>query len=92
MMRRNHAAGIRQEHPALAVRAAHRRCGDRTAVDVHAVADVDTLPRKRCDSLDQRREAPTHSPRRRYPRRRASAKTAVMGGHKNTRSPMATGR
>ena len=54
-MRRNYAAGIRQEQPALTVRATYIRCGDRMAVDEHVIGDFDTLPRKCCDSLDQRR-------------------------------------
>jgi hypothetical protein len=56
MMWRYDTAGIRQEHPPLAIPAPHRRCGNRPAIDEHVIGDFDTLPRNCCDSLDQRRE------------------------------------
>lgn len=55
-MRRYDTAGIRQEHPAFAVPAPYRRCGDRTTIDQHMIGDFETLSRTCCDGLDQRRE------------------------------------
>ena len=56
-MRRYDTASIRRQRPALAVSAADRRRGKWVAIDVHVIADVDTLPRKCCDSLYQRRKS-----------------------------------
>jgi hypothetical protein len=53
MMRRDDTAGIRQEHPALAIPAPHGRCGNRPAIDEHVISDFDTLPRQCRNSLNQ---------------------------------------
>lgn len=56
-MRRYDTAGGRCERPTLAVPAPNGRCGKRTTIDEHVIGDFDTLPRKGCDRLDQRRKA-----------------------------------
>lgn len=57
MVRRHDITGMGVNCPALAVCTPHRRCWNRATINEDVISDVDTLPWKGRDSLDQRRNS-----------------------------------